>query len=156
MEEVSECTRSSSSYSKMGVPPFHFTTTDKKAFTFSWLISQVSFLLYTAAAATVPRRTSAATMWCATVAATAAAAVSTAGAGTALKRLQHRRRITPATAATTGRDKNLTTMPIRKLCALPHRQVHLWQKHATRRPLFSNGEPIFIETLGVYCLNMYK
>ena len=31
----------------------------------------------------------------------------------------------PATATTTGRDKNLTTMPIRKLCALPHRQVHL-------------------------------
>lgn len=126
MEEVSECTRSSSSscYSKMGVPPFHFTTTDKKAFTFSWLISQVSFLLYTAAAAaTVPRRTSAATMRCATVAATAAA--SAAVAGTALKRLQRRRNITPATATTTGRDKNLTTMPIRKLCALPHRQVHL-------------------------------
>ena len=127
MEEVSECTRSSSScYSKMGVPPFHFTTTDKKAFTFSWLISQVSFLLYTSAAATVPRRTSAATMRCATVAATtAAAAASAIGAGTALKRLQRRHRITPATAATTGRDKNLTTMPIRKLCALPHRQVHL-------------------------------
>ena len=66
-----------------------------------------------------------------------------------------RRRITPATAATTGRDKNLTTMPIRKLCALPHRQVHLWQKHNRMRPLFSNGEPIVIETLGFYCLNMY-
>ena len=110
---------------RWGFPLSYFTTTDKKAFTFSWLISQVSFLLYTAAAATVPRRTSAATMWCATVAATAAATVSTAGAGTALKRLQHRRRITPATAATTGHDKNLTTMPIRKLCALPHRQVQL-------------------------------
>ena len=110
---------------RWGFPLFHFTTTDKKAFTFSWLISQVSFLLYTAAAATVPRRTSAATMRCATVAATASAAASAAGAGTALKRLQRRRCITPATAATTGRDKNLTTMPIRKLCALPHRQVHL-------------------------------
>jgi hypothetical protein len=63
-------------------------------------------------------------MRCATVAATAVA-TSAAAAGQTLKRLQRRRRITPATAATTGRNKNLTTMPIRKLCALPHRQVHL-------------------------------
>ena len=81
---------------RWGFPLSYFTTTDKKAFTFSWLISQVSFLLYTAAAAaTVPQSHVAraggggtATMWCATVAATAATAVSTAGA--ALKRLQRR------------------------------------------------------------------
>ena len=73
---------------RWGFPLSYFTTTDKKAFTFSWLISQVSFLLYTAAAAaaTVPRRTpTAATMRCATVAATDAAAAT---AGTTLKRLQ--------------------------------------------------------------------